>query len=106
MTTGLDDLDRSGMQDIIRTVVRRIEIADSRIEVIFRVPSPDGPPGPHRRPKPVLGNIVQTLVERTSSWFGRNTRIAKDFEASINSARAFLYAASVMLLSRRIARHA
>ena len=39
-------------------------------------------------------------------WIGRNRRLAKDFEASINSARAFLYAASVMLLSRRIARHA
>ena len=43
---GLDNLDRIGMQDIIRTVVRRIEIDDSRIEVIFRVPPPDGPPGP------------------------------------------------------------
>jgi site-specific DNA recombinase len=45
VTTGLDNLDRLGMQDIIRTVVRRIEIDDSRIEVIFRVPSPD-PSGP------------------------------------------------------------
>ena len=35
---------------------------------------------------------------------GRNRRLAKDFEATINSARAFLYAASVMLLVRRIAR--
>jgi site-specific DNA recombinase len=43
---GLDNLDRFSMQDIIRTVVRRIEIDDSRIEVIFRVQSPDGPPGP------------------------------------------------------------
>jgi hypothetical protein len=31
-------------------------------------------------------------------------RWAKDFEATIESARAFLYAASVMLLVRRIAR--
>ena len=30
-------------------------------------------------------------------------RLAKDFEATIDSARAFLYAASVMLLVRRIA---
>jgi len=30
--------------------------------------------------------------------------LAKDFEATIDSARAFLYAASVMLLVRRIAR--
>ena len=46
------------------------------------------------------------VVERFFAWIGRNIRLAKDFEASIDSARAFLYAASVMLLSRRIARHA
>jgi len=46
VTTGLDNLDRFGMRDIIRAVVRRIEIGDGRIEVIFRVPSPGGPPGP------------------------------------------------------------
>src|SRR4029077_4969461 len=44
--TGLDHLDRLGMRDIIRTVVRRIEINDSRIEVVFRVPSPGDSPGP------------------------------------------------------------
>jgi virulence-associated protein VagC len=33
------------MQHIIRTVVRRIEIDDTGIEIIFRVPPPDGPPG-------------------------------------------------------------
>jgi hypothetical protein len=58
-----------------------------------------------RRPnRPVLGSIVQALVERFFAWIGRNRRLAKDFEASIDSARAFLYAASVMLLVRRIAR--
>jgi hypothetical protein len=36
--------------------------------------------------------------------FGRNRRLAKDFEATIASARAFLYAASIMLMVRRIAR--
>jgi hypothetical protein len=46
VTKRLDDLDRSGMQDIIRALVRRIEIDDSHIEVIFRVPPPDGPSGP------------------------------------------------------------
>jgi hypothetical protein len=34
----------------------------------------------------------------------RNRRLAKDFEPTIDSARAFLYAASIMLLVRRIAR--
>jgi site-specific DNA recombinase len=45
VTKGLDDLDRAAMQDIVRTLVRRIEIGDSHIEVIFRVPSFDSPPG-------------------------------------------------------------
>jgi putative transposase len=44
------------------------------------------------------------VVERFFAWIGRNRRLAKDFEATIDSARAFLYAASVMLLLRRIAR--
>ena len=43
VTKGLDQLDRIGMRDIIRTVVRRIEIDQNRVEVIFRVPSPNGP---------------------------------------------------------------
>lgn len=46
---------RGHMQDIIRTVVRRIEIDDSRIEFIFRVPSPDGPPG-SRSPTKTVGS--------------------------------------------------
>jgi transposase len=44
------------------------------------------------------------VVERFFAWTGRNRRLAKDFEATIHSARAFLYAASVMLLARRLAR--
>jgi len=49
-------------------------------------------------------NPRRWVVERFFAWIGRNRRLAKDFEASIGSARAFLYAASVMLLVRRIAR--
>jgi putative transposase len=44
------------------------------------------------------------VVERFFAWINRNRRPAKDFEATIDSARAFLYAASVMLLVRRLAR--
>ena len=44
------------------------------------------------------------VVERLFAWLGRNRRLAKDFEASIASATAFLYAASVLLLTRRLAR--
>ena len=44
------------------------------------------------------------VVERFFAWLGRNRRLAKDFEGTVTSAAAFLYAASVMLLTRRIAR--
>jgi putative transposase len=46
------------------------------------------------------------VVERFFAWINRNRRLAKDFEATIASAQAFLYAASVMLLTRRLARSA
>jgi len=49
-------------------------------------------------------NPRRWVVERFFAWIGRNRRLAKDFEATIASGRAFLYAASVMLLVRRIAR--
>jgi putative transposase len=49
-------------------------------------------------------NPRRWVVERFFAWIGRNRRLAKDFEATIDSARAFLYAASVMLLVRRIGR--
>ena len=47
-------------------------------------------------------NPRRWVVERFFAWIGRNRRLAKDFEATIDSARAFLYAASVMLLVRRM----
>jgi putative transposase len=43
-------------------------------------------------------------VERTFAWFGRNRRLAKDFEQTIESAEAWLLIASIQLLSRRLAR--
>jgi transposase len=44
------------------------------------------------------------VVERFFAWINRNRRLAKDFEGTLASATAFLYAASVMLLTRRLAR--
>lgn len=44
------------------------------------------------------------VVERTFAWLGRNRRLAKDFEATIASAEAWLMVASVQLLIRRLAR--
>ena len=44
------------------------------------------------------------VVERTFAWLNRNRRLAKDFEATIASAQAWLYIASVQLITRRLAR--
>ena len=44
------------------------------------------------------------VVERTIAWLNRNRRLAKDFEASIESAQAWVMIASVKLISRRLAR--
>ena len=49
-------------------------------------------------------NPRRCVVERFFAWISRNRRLAKDFEATIDSARAFLYAASIMLLVRRLGR--
>jgi putative transposase len=43
------------------------------------------------------------VVERTFAWFGRNRRLAKDFEKTIESSTAWLLMASVQLMARRIA---
>lgn len=43
------------------------------------------------------------VVERTFAWFGRNRRLAKDFEETIESSTAWLFLASVQLMARRIA---
>lgn len=60
-----------------------------------------------RKPKDQVGFAVHPrrwVVERLFAWLGRNRRLAKDFEGTIASAVAFIYAASAMLLIRRIAR--
>jgi len=60
-----------------------------------------------RKPAGQVGFAVHPrrwVVERFFAWLGRNRRLAKDFEATIASAEAFLYAASAMLLLRRLGR--
>jgi site-specific DNA recombinase len=76
VTSGLDHLDQFGMQDIIRTVVRRIEIDDSQIEVIFRVPSPDGPRGP-KSPTKTTGSW-----QHCTSVGGTNIRMARTVQTA------------------------
>jgi transposase len=43
------------------------------------------------------------VVERTFSWFGRNRRLAKDFENLAETLAAFLAIASIQLALRRLA---
>jgi len=44
------------------------------------------------------------VIERTFAWFGRNRRLAKDFEATTNAAEAWFMLASIQRQSRRLAR--
>jgi transposase len=44
------------------------------------------------------------VVERTFAWLGRCRRLAKDFEATIESAVAWAFIAHIRLLTRRLAR--
>ena len=44
------------------------------------------------------------VVERSFAWLGRCRRLAKDFEATIASAEAWILLASIRLITRRLAR--
>jgi putative transposase len=44
------------------------------------------------------------VVERTFAWLGRCRRLAKDFEASAATERAWLLVAHLRLLLRRLAK--
>ena len=60
-----------------------------------------------RKPPDQVGFAVHPrrwVVERFFAWISRNRRLWKDPEATLASAKAFLYAAAVMILARRIAR--
>jgi putative transposase len=43
------------------------------------------------------------VIERTFAWLGRNRRLAKDFEATVASAEAWIMIASIRLLCARLA---
>ena len=44
------------------------------------------------------------VVERTFSWFGRNRRLAKDYENLADTLLAFVALASIQIAIRRLAR--
>jgi transposase len=45
---------------------------------------------------------VRWVAERTFAWLNRNRRLAKDVEATIESAVSWLFIANVKLMSRRL----
>ena len=60
-----------------------------------------------RNDKQINGFIVlpkRWVVERTFGWINRARRLAKDFEATIESSLAWLLIALAFLLTRRLAR--
>ena len=62
-----------------------------------------------RKPKDQVGFAVHPpkwVVERFFGWISCNRRLWKDPEATLASAHAFLYAAAVMILVRRLGRAA
>lgn len=44
------------------------------------------------------------VVERTFAWLGKYRRLSKDYEALPKVSEAFLYVASIHLITRRVAR--
>ena len=68
---GLDSLDSDGRREIIRTVVRRIEIDQDNVEVIFRVPPKGGlpEPGPINMPR-----ALQHCTDVHNPAFGQNDK--------------------------------
>jgi len=60
-----------------------------------------------KRPHGSSGFIVlprRWVVERTFSWFGRNRRLAKDYENLADTLAAFISLACIRLALRRLAR--
>src|SRR5580698_1839760 len=60
-----------------------------------------------KRTDDVKGFVVQPrrwVVERTFSWFGRNRRLAKDYENLAETLTAFVTLAAIQFALRRLAR--
>jgi len=55
VTQGLDQLDWLGRREIIHTLVRRIEIDQDDVEIVFRVPPPAGTPPAELQGRPSWG---------------------------------------------------
>jgi len=98
------------------------EALDLSVEVVHRPPKPipekvakkwaaewakEGKKVDWQRLMPPRGYVAlprRWVVERTFSWLGQNRRMSKDYERLCASAEAFVYAAMIRLMVRRLAR--
>ena len=78
----------------VKTAVAAIPVI--RIEIVRRT---DDLPGFKVQPR-------RWVVERTFSWFGRNRRLAKDYENLADTLAAFLAIAAIRIALKRLARPA
>jgi site-specific DNA recombinase len=89
VSQGIDALDWHGRREIIRTIIRRIDIDHDNVEVVFRVPPPIGPSGaPSQTPtsnswQHCTGGDVLQLRPTTIPHYAPDLKIA----ASVRSAR-------------------
>jgi site-specific DNA recombinase len=66
---GLDSLDWLGRREVVRALVRRIEIDREGIEIVFRIPPPNGPPTPD------LGSHTDAVWQHCTVGGGENVRL-------------------------------
>ena len=98
----LDLLDWTTRRDVIRLMVRRIEIDDGQIEMVFCIP-PLLRRTRQRSHVSTHATFVQWSVERTLAWVSRNRRLARDHERHARKAAAFVSLAMIRLMLRRLA---
>jgi putative transposase len=58
----------------------------------------------HMPPRGYVALPRRWVVERTFSWLSQNRRMSKDYERLCASAEAFVYAAMIRVMVRRLAR--
>jgi hypothetical protein len=97
---GLDKLDRPGQRDIIRALVKRIEVGNDGIEIIFRVPPPNAPVRPTALAKT---RPAWQHVERSFAWMTRCRRLVKDYERYAQTLAGFHIIAFACLMLKRAA---
>jgi site-specific DNA recombinase len=75
---GLDSLDWLGRREVVRMLVRRIEIDREGIEIVFRIPPPNGPPTPN------LGSHTDAVWQHCTVGSGEVLRLDQPKPAAVD----------------------